>query len=104
MARQSRRQFRDAADVLAFGGVFLAVPATLARMRALRPGSPILAVLSGGTALVGWMALTGAQMTDVVATAGGVVAAGLLRGPSGDQPSVIGMRTPRASATSTASS
>jgi hypothetical protein len=111
------------------------VPATLALMRALRPGGPILAglhIVGGvliGVALVRTrlvplplaVAATAAPAVHlaanlsgqfwldatawiVVATAGGVVAAGLLRGPGEDQPSVIGMRTPRASATSTASS
>jgi lysylphosphatidylglycerol synthetase-like protein (DUF2156 family) len=56
------------ADVFAFAGAFLAVPATLAYMRLLRPSSPKLATLGGGTALTGWMALVGVLMTDVVAT------------------------------------
>ncbi len=54
-------------DVLALAGCFLAVPATLAFMRVLRPGSPKLATIGGGLALLGWVALVGALMTDVVA-------------------------------------
>ena len=61
-------QMTRVADVFAFAGAFLAVPATLAYMRLLRPGSPTLAVLGGGAAIMGWMALVGVLMTDVVAT------------------------------------
>ena len=56
------------ADVFAFAAAFLAVPATLAYMRLLRTGSPRLATLGGGAAIVGWIALVGVLMTDVVAT------------------------------------
>ena len=54
-------------DIFALAGCFLAVPATLAFMRVLRPGSPKLAAIGGGLALLGWVALVGALMTDVVA-------------------------------------
>ena len=54
-------------DIFALAGAFLAVPATLAFMRVLRPGSPKLAAIGGGLALLGWVALVGALMTDVVA-------------------------------------
>jgi hypothetical protein len=37
-------------------------------MRLLRPSSPKLATLGGGMAIMGWMALVGVLMTDVVAT------------------------------------
>lgn len=55
------------ADVFAFAGTFLAIPATLAFMHALRPGSPVLAAIGGGMALLGWSALVGALMIDLVA-------------------------------------
>jgi hypothetical protein len=61
-------QMTQVADVFAFAGAFLAVPATLAYMRLLRPSSPTLATLGGGMAIMGWMALVGVLMTDVVAT------------------------------------
>lgn len=61
-------QMTRVADVFAFAGAFLAVPATLAYMRLLRPSSPKLATLGGGAAILGWMGLVGALMTDVVAT------------------------------------
>jgi hypothetical protein len=61
-------QMTRVADVFAFAGAFLAVPATLVYMRLLRPSSPKLATLGGGTAIMGWMALVGVLMTDVVAT------------------------------------
>jgi hypothetical protein len=62
------RQMTRVADVFALAGAFLAVPATLAYMRLLRPTSPKLATLGGGAAIMGWMALVGVLMTDVVAT------------------------------------
>ena len=55
------------ADVFAFAGTFLAIPATLAYMHVLRVGSPRLAAVGGGLALLGWIALVGVLMTDVVA-------------------------------------
>ncbi len=55
------------ADVFAFAGTFLAIPATLAFMHVLRPGSPVLAAIGGGLALLGWCALVGALMIDLVA-------------------------------------
>ena len=61
-------QMTRVADVFAFAGAFLAVPATLAYMRLLRPSSQTLATLGGATAIMGWMGLVGALMTDVVAT------------------------------------
>jgi hypothetical protein len=54
-------------DVFAFTGTFLAVPATLAFMRVLQEPSPRLAAIGGGAALLGWVALVGALMIDVVA-------------------------------------
>ena len=55
------------ADVFAFGGTFLAIPAVLAYMHVLRPKSPLLASIGGGLALLGWSALVGALMLDLVA-------------------------------------
>lgn len=55
------------ADVFAFGGTFLAVPASLALMRHLAPGAPRLAMIGGGMLVVGWMALMGLLACDPVA-------------------------------------
>jgi hypothetical protein len=55
------------ADVCGFAATFLAIPATLALMHVLRPGSPRLATVGGALALTGWIALVGVLMVDVVA-------------------------------------
>lgn len=55
------------ADIFAFAGTFLAIPAILGFIEALRRSSPRLALIGGGLALLGWTALIGALMTDVVA-------------------------------------
>ena len=51
---------------IALGGV-LAVPMSLALMRALRGTTPRLALLGGSLSVVGWIAVTALVMTDVVA-------------------------------------
>jgi hypothetical protein len=48
-------------------GAFLAVPMSLALMRALRGPAPRLAVLGGSLSIVGWIAVTALVMTDAVA-------------------------------------
>ena len=55
------------ADIFAFAGAFLAVPAVLTYMRVLRRGSPRLAAIGGSLALLGWTSLVGVLMVDVVA-------------------------------------
>jgi hypothetical protein len=61
-------QMTRIADVFAFAGAFLAVPATLVYMRLLQRGTPTLATLGGWAAIAGWIALVGVLMTDVVAS------------------------------------
>ncbi len=55
------------ADVFAFAGTFLAVPATLALVRALFGQSPKLAIIGGALTLAGWIALVGPLVGDPVA-------------------------------------
>jgi hypothetical protein len=55
------------ADVFVFAGAFLAAPATLALMRVLTPRSPRLSVIGGSLHLVGWIAIIGVVMGDVIA-------------------------------------
>jgi len=54
-------------DVFAFSGAFLAVPATLALMRVLNARSPRLAAIGGAMHLLGWIAIIGLLMGDVIA-------------------------------------
>ncbi len=54
-------------DVFVFTGAFLAAPATLAMMRVLDTRSPKLATIGGALHLVGWIAIIGVVMGDVVA-------------------------------------
>lgn len=56
-----------AADIAAFIGVLLAVPAILAFLRLLRPRTPWLASIGCSAAIVGKVALFGALVLDVVA-------------------------------------
>jgi hypothetical protein len=55
------------ADVFVFTGAFLAAPATLALMRVLNPRSPKLATIGGALHLLGWIAIIGVVMGDVIA-------------------------------------
>ncbi|HEV8496779.1 MAG TPA: hypothetical protein VGQ56_07960 [Gemmatimonadaceae bacterium] len=55
------------ADVFAFSGAFLAAPATLALMRVLNARSPRLATIGGAMHLLGWIAIVGLVMGDVIA-------------------------------------
>ena len=55
------------ADVFVFTGAFLAAPATLALMRVLSPRSPKLATIGGSLHLLGWIAIIGVVMGDVIA-------------------------------------
>jgi len=55
------------ADLFAYTGVFLAVPATLAFMLVLRPRSPRLAAIGGSLAILGWVALSSALTLDLAA-------------------------------------
>ena len=55
------------ADVFVFAGAFLAAPATLALMGILKPRSPKLAAIGGALHLVGWIAIIGVVMGDVIA-------------------------------------
>ncbi len=55
-------------DAFAMAGIFLSVPAILALMRVLGGRSPRLTLLGGGLSLVGWIALVGLIIGDVVAT------------------------------------
>jgi len=55
------------ADVFVFAGAFLAAPATLALMRVLSARSPKLATIGGAMHLLGWMAIIGVVMGDVIA-------------------------------------
>jgi hypothetical protein len=54
-------------DAFVFTGAFLAVPATLALMRVLGARSPKLAAIGGSMHLVGWIAIVGVLMGDVIA-------------------------------------
>ncbi len=54
-------------DVFVLAGILLAVPATLALMRALVRSSPKLAIIGGVLTLVGWMAIVGPLAGDPVA-------------------------------------
>ena len=54
-------------DAFVFTGTFLAVPATLALMRVLSARSPKLATIGGSLHLVGWIAIVGVLMGDVIA-------------------------------------
>jgi len=63
------------ADIFVFVGVFLAVPASLAQMRVLEGKSPRLAFIGGALSAVGWIALVGAVMADVLATQMGAMGA-----------------------------
>ena len=67
-------------DLFVFTGAFLTVPATLALMRVLGPRSPKLAAIGGSLHLVGWIAIVGVLMGDVIAVQ--MVARGT---PSADQ-------------------
>ena len=55
------------ADVFVFTGAFLAAPATLALMRVLNARSPKLATIGGAMHLLGWIAIIGVVMGDVIA-------------------------------------
>ena len=55
------------ADVFVFTGAFLAAPATLALMRVLNARSPKLATIGGAMHLIGWIAIIGVVMGDVIA-------------------------------------
>src|SRR4029078_3905327 len=55
------------ADVFVFTGAFLAAPAALALMRVLSARSPKLATIRGAMHLLGWMAIIGVVMGDVIA-------------------------------------
>lgn len=55
------------ADVFAFAGSFLAVPATLAIIAVLGERSPRLTLVGGAMSLAGWIAVVGVLMSDVVA-------------------------------------
>lgn len=56
-----------AADVFVYTGAFLAAPATLALMRVLNARSPRLATTGGAMHLLGWIAIIGVLMGDVIA-------------------------------------
>src|ERR1051326_790923 len=55
------------ADVFVFTGAFLATPATLALMGVLNARSPRLATIGGALHLLGWIAIVGVVMGDVIA-------------------------------------
>jgi hypothetical protein len=55
------------ADVFVFTGAFLAAPATLALMGVLNARSPKLATIGGALHLLGWIAIIGVVMGDVIA-------------------------------------
>ncbi|HUK61964.1 MAG TPA: hypothetical protein VLV15_01485, partial [Dongiaceae bacterium] len=55
------------ADVFVFTGAFLAVPATLALMHILNARAPRLATIGGALHLLGWIAIIGVVMGDVIA-------------------------------------
>jgi hypothetical protein len=55
------------ATAFAFAGSLLAVPATLALIRLLADRSPLLVTVGGSMALLGWIAVVGVLMGDVVA-------------------------------------
>src|SRR5437868_2765459 len=55
------------ADVFVFTGAFLAAPATLALMRVLNGRSAKLAAIGGALHLLGWIAIIGVVMGDVIA-------------------------------------
>ena len=55
------------ADLLAFLGALLAVPASFALMRALTGATPALAWLGGSLSALGWIAVSILLMTDVLA-------------------------------------
>src|SRR4051812_2540429 len=55
------------ADIFVFTGAFLAVPATLALMHVLSARSPRLAAIGGAMHLLGWIAIVGVVMGDVIA-------------------------------------
>ncbi len=55
------------ANACALAGSFLAVAASLALMRVLEERSPRLAVIGGALSVLGWTALVGALMPDVLA-------------------------------------
>jgi len=55
------------ADLFVFTGAFLAAPATLALMRVLDGRSPKLSVIGGALHLLGWIAIIGVVMGDVIA-------------------------------------
>ncbi|RNL78761.1 DUF4386 family protein [Nocardioides marmorisolisilvae] len=55
------------ADVFGLLGCVLAVPAALAFLRVLRPGSPRVAAAAACCTIVGWIAVATSMMTDPVA-------------------------------------
>jgi hypothetical protein len=55
------------ADIFVFTGAFLAAPATLALMRTLNTRAPRLAAIGGALHLLGWIAIVGVVMGDVIA-------------------------------------
>jgi len=70
------------ADVFVFTGAFLAVPATLALMRVLDSRSPRLTTIGGAMHLLGWIAIIGVVMGDVIAVqmvGGGTPAADIVQ-------------------------
>ena len=69
-------------DIFVFTGAFLAVPATLALMRVLDARSPRLSTIGGTMHLLGWIAIIGVVMGDVIAVqmvSGGTPAADLVQ-------------------------
>lgn len=54
-------------DVFALAAILLAVPATLALVRALEDPSPKLAIIGGSLTLVGWIAIIGPLVGDPIA-------------------------------------
>ena len=70
------------ADVFVFTGAFLAAPATLALMHVLSSRSPKLATIGGAMHLIGWIAIIGVVMGDVIAVeivAGGAPSADIVQ-------------------------
>lgn len=55
------------ADVFVFTGAFLAAPATLALMGVLNARAPKFATIGGAMHLLGWIAIIGVVMGDVIA-------------------------------------
>ena len=55
------------ADIFVYTGAFLAAPATLALMGVLNARSPRLATIGGAMHLLGWIAIVGLVMGDVIA-------------------------------------